>query len=173
MSRLPSTNPLSIGYGAIWAALNGWQPFKSLIPPGLGTQQNAQTPGFSPMTSVQAADRPMARLLEGRLTGRPYQRNSKAIEITANYPLQIMTDQSLGIDKMNLLDVVVMQALVSYDGTNPGTLQNPGVINKWEIQPGEVKTRDPLTKRPGWGTVLNLVLTFTVLRTTFLTTPYT
>jgi hypothetical protein len=169
----PATNPLSVGYAAIWAALNVWKPFTTIVLPGLGTQQNAQGKGFSPATSVQAADRPMARLLEGRLVGKPYQMNSKAIQITVNYPLQLMTDLPLGIDGMNLLDTVVLQAMISYDGDNPGTLQNPGIIYKWEIQPGDIKTRDPLTKRPGWGTVYNFVLTFVMLRTTFLETVFT
>lgn len=171
-----ASNPISAGYGAIWSALSVWPAFAAIVLPGLGTTQNAQQKGFTPQMNAQAADRPAARLLEGRLMGRPYQRNSKAIEITVNYPLELMTDQSLGVDKINALDIAVYQALMSPDlvvPTNPGTLGLPSLINKWEFSPGLIKTRDQLTKRPAWNCMLNIVLTLTIDRATFLATTYT
>lgn len=173
---MPSNNPISSGYAAIWSALSQWPAFAAIVLPGLGTTQNAQQRGFVPQMNAQAADRPAAQLGEGRIVGRPYQRNSKAIEITVAYPLQLFTDQSLGVDKINLLNIVVIQALMSPDlvaTNNPGTLGIPGLINKWELPPGEIKTRDQLTKRPAWNSVMNIVVTFTIDRATFLSTTFT
>jgi len=172
----PASNPISTAFAAIWSALSNWPQFTAIVLPGLGTTQNAQQPGFVPQYNAQAADRPAARLGEGRLMGRPYQRNSKAVEMVCGYPLQLFTDQSLGIDKINLLDVVVYQALMSPDLTTPnfpGTLGIPELVNKWEFSPGEIKTRDQLTKRPAWNSVLNIVVTMTIDRTAFLATTYT
>lgn len=171
---MPANNPLSVGYGAIWAALGAWPAFgPPLIQPGLGTQQNAQVRGFSPETTANSGDRPAIKLLEGQINGRPYQRNSKTIEFTVSYPIQLLTDE-YNVDAANLLEIVTLQALVSYDGAFPGTLGNPGLINKWTIdKTGDFKQRDPVTKRPGWTLSFYITLTFTIPRADFLATTYT
>lgn len=169
-----ATNPISVAYGAIWTALNAWPAFNGpngLVKPGPSTQLNAQIKGYDITTTAQAADRAAVRLGEGRTSGRPYQRNSKAIEITIDYPLQIMTDSFL-VDKADLLEIVCLQALTNADGPNPGTLGQP-VINKWEIKPGEFVQRDKVTKRPGWGVGLTVGITLIVNRAEFLATTYT
>jgi hypothetical protein len=168
---MSATNPISTGYAAIWAALNGWPAF-ALVKSGLGTQQNAQTPGFSPETTAQPGDRPAVRLLEGRSGGRPYQRNSKVVEITIDYPLQILTDVFV-VDRVDLLEAIVMQALMNADPANaPGTLGTANLY-KWEIKPGDFKQFDPRTKRPGWTLALTVSVTFVISRAEFLSTVYT
>lgn len=166
-----ATNPISVAYGAIWTALNAWPAFVALVGPGPGTQLNAQVKGYDVTTSAQAADRAAVRLGEGRTTGRPYQRNSKAIEISIDYPLQIMTDSFL-VDKADLLEIVCLQALTAADGSQPGTLGQP-VINMWVIKPGDFVQRDKITKRPGWGVGLTVGITLVVNRVEFLATTYT
>src|SRR5690242_7485404 len=116
---MPSNNPLSLGYSAIFSAINNWPAAggtTGLFKPGLQTQVNMQAANFQPPTNVQAGDRPSAMLMEGRFTGRPYQRNSKAVELFATYPLNIRSGSFL-IDKINLLEVVTLQALMNADGT--------------------------------------------------------
>jgi hypothetical protein len=172
----PATNPLSQGYGAIFAALNGWPAFVALVQPGLQTQVNQQAPDFQPPTNQQAADNPSVALIEGRSGGNPYGTNSKAIQLTATYPLMVRSG-SLVIDNINLLETVVYQALINADtvltGNFPGTLGLPGLIYKWELAPGDFRQRDNRVKRPEWVGMININLTFKFLRSTFLQTTYT
>jgi hypothetical protein len=167
---MASTNPLSIGYGALTSALNAWPAFTSLVRPGSETQVNMQASGFQPPKSMSTADFPSVELRQGRFFGRPYQRNSKSIEMQSRYPLMIRSGSSV-IDRIDLIDTVVIQALMSADGSFPGTLGLPLLITKWELTPANHQMRTG--KRPDWMIVLNVDLTMVLTRSVFLTTGYT
>ncbi len=164
---MAASNPSSIGYSAIWAALNAWPAFVSLVRPGPGTQVNAQAAGFVPPNSAQAGDRPSFKVGEGQYIGNPFGRNSLVVELKIKYPLQIASG-SPGIDKIGLLNTVAVQALTAA-GPNLGI----SGVYKWEFAPLDVRPSDPQTKRPEYTTIGSITITFHIRRSEFLGTAYT
>jgi hypothetical protein len=162
------TNPPSVGFAAIWTALNAWPQFGVLVRPGPGTQINAQASGYAPPTSAQAGDRPSFKLGEGRLVGNPFGRNSLVVEIKIAYTLQVASGQ-MTVDKIGLLNTVILQAL-----TNAGPNLKVSSIYRWEPWSADVKAGgDPLSKRPEWTTFGSILVTFWINRTDFLNTIFT
>lgn len=101
----------------------------------------------------------------------PYQRNSKAVQIDAAYPLEIRTGSFL-VDNVNLLETLLDQAFINADGNSPGTL-GVGIINKYAFDPSDLRQRDMQTKRPEWVVAVTIKLTFMILRSEYLSTVYT
>ena len=183
---MPTANtPASIGYSAIWAALNAYPAFANpqTIKPGLQTEINFQIPNMRPPTNSGASDTPSLQLLEGRILGKPYQRNSKAVQIEVGYPVSIRSG-FFNIDIINLLQATFMQALMSADTLNnvlyPGTLAgvtgNAVDINKWELAPGNFTQRDfqrgVSNPKPAWMVAFNVNLTFVWYRARYVGTSF-
>lgn len=166
---MPSAvNPPSIGFAAIWSALNAWSQFTAIVKPGPNTSINEQAQGYSALKNAQGGDRPAFKLGEGRLVGNPFGRNSIAVEIKIAYTLQVLSGQ-YGPDKIGLLNTVILQAL-----TNAGPTLGVPSIYRWEPWGADIKVGgDPLSKQPQYTAFGSILVTFQMSRQDFLATTFT
>jgi hypothetical protein len=151
-----ATNPISVGYAALWNALTEFPAFKAPagpIKPGPNTTINLQAPGFVAPKTAKDGDRPSVRIGEGKVAYMR-QRNSKAVALAFGYPIQVASGQ-YGIDKIGLLNTIILQALDAA-GVNLGNTS----IYKWELGSGQSTPRDPLNSQTYWTTVLTVNVIF-------------
>jgi len=174
---MAGSNPFSQGYYTIWQALtvNGGTystQFNQLVKPSRNTQINEQTQGFVPPMNAQLADRPAVKIGLGRLLEKPYQRNSIWSELSIAYPLEIMSG-AYNVDQLSLLNIVILQALTTADGTTPGKLGNPTLFYSWVMAPADQRVKDSMLKQPLWTCYQQINTVLMVPIADLLTTTYT
>lgn len=171
------TNPISSAYGIIWESLtvNGGAystQFNQLVKPSSNTRIDMQASGFVPPINAQLADRPAVKLGLGRLLENPYQRNSIWIELRVSYPIEIMSG-AYNVDKLSLLNTVILQALMTADGSFPGQLGNRDLIYSWVMAPADQRVKDSMLKQPLWTCYQQINTILMVPRSEYLSTSYT
>lgn len=164
---MASNNIYSQGYAAIWNALNAWEAFTAIVRPGPGTQVNMQANGFVPPSNANAGDRPSVRLGQNSVTAKPYDLNSLMIGLDAAYAIEVDSGE-FGIDRINLLMNVVLQALTAA-GNNLGLAS----IYRWKIGTMSVRAIDQANGRPEWTSVGAVNVTFAVFRTDYVASAFT
>jgi hypothetical protein len=169
---MPSNNPYSIGYGAIWTAFNAWAPWTAFFRPGATTQVNQQTPSFQPIApnASQPGDRASFKLLERALAINLYKRNSLTVLLPATYTL-ILDSGTYGPDAMNAASVISWQAIDAFDKTQKIGLGN--LLYDWEPLDAAARARDSQSKRPEWSAVWGIKMVFQMPRDVFRSTNFT
>jgi len=169
---MPSNNPYSLGYAAIWMAFNAWPQWKAIVRPGATTQVNEQVKGFQPTppNASQPGDRVSVKLLERRLGINPYKRNSLTIMLAANYTL-ILDSGKYGPDVMNLISVECVRAIMAIDQTQRIGLGD--LLYDWEPLDAAARDRDSQSNRPEWTAAWGIKLTFSMARADFMSANFT
>lgn len=160
---LTTQNPYSVAYGAIIDSLEAWPALMAVV--RIGNIQTLQKPGYRPRTNTGAGDRIELKLMERRIMPKPLDKNQLGWWSSCLYPLTLSSG-SMGIDKINLVQVLVEQAL-----TNAGTflgLQQQDVIHRWDFAEVSLTPNDVEAERPEWTAVAGVLVTFAMSRADFL-----
>lgn len=163
-------NPFSRGYDLIETAVKSWAPLTSIV--AVGNIRNLDDPAYRPRPNNAAADRPEILLSERRIVAQTLSRDSMGAFFECLYPIQIKSDR-LGVDQINLVTILVLQAL-THAGPYMGDETPPAnVIDKWEWQPAALAAKDADAGRPQWVLIGGVNVSFSMRRSDFLAASFT
>lgn len=163
-------NPFSYGYDLTLAALKAWTPLTAVV--AVGNIIDVDDPAYRPKPNPQAADRPELLLQERQITAQTLSRDSQGAFFECVYPLQIKSGK-LGVDQVNLVTILVLQALTSagpFVGDKPIPLN---VIDKWEWVNANLSAKDQIAGRPQWVLMGGVKVSFSMRRSDFLAASFT
>ncbi|HTW96016.1 MAG TPA: hypothetical protein VMD30_14535 [Tepidisphaeraceae bacterium] len=107
---MSTPDPFTAAHQAIFTALQNYAPLTALVAPGNFINITAaQFEQFKPQ--IASADAPQLRIIQGDFTLPPFGGNSRAVEFSQSYVIQVTID-TLQIVPLNQIKYQIMVALI-------------------------------------------------------------
>ena len=107
---MPTADPITQVYTAIWAALNAWHGFTDLVRVHIDLTRPQYASIEALLPTVRDADLPEITLLEGRYTLGPFGKTSRTAHVQQEYRLVCATNtlQVIGINALKYNALVAL-----------------------------------------------------------------